>query len=31
VPSFDGRTWRLHSGERAAVVFEWMPGRVRNE
>ena len=25
VPSFDGRTWRLHSGERAAVVFEWMP------
>ena len=25
-PSFDGRTWRLHSGERAAVVFEWMPG-----
>ena len=26
VPSFDGRTWRLHSGERAAVVFEWMPG-----
>ena len=25
VPSFDGTTWRLHSGERAAVVFEWMP------
>ena len=25
VPSFDGTTWRLHSGERAAVVFEWIP------
>ena len=23
VPSFDGRTWRLHSGENADVVYEW--------
>jgi hypothetical protein len=21
VPSFDGKTWRLHSGEKAAVVY----------
>ena len=25
VPSFDGTTWRLHSGEKADVVFEWIP------
>lgn len=23
VPSFDGTTWRLHSGKNADVVFEW--------
>ena len=22
VPSFDGKTWRLHSGKKAKVVFE---------
>jgi len=25
VPSFDGTTWRLHSGENADSVFEWTP------
>jgi hypothetical protein len=25
VPSFDGTTWRLHSGEKADVVYEWPP------
>ncbi len=25
VPSFDGTTWRLHSGEKAEVVYEWTP------
>ena len=25
VPSFDGTTWRLHSGENADIVYEWMP------
>lgn len=25
VPSFDGETWRLHSGKTADVVFEWTP------
>ena len=25
VPSFDGKTWRLHSGEKAEVVYEWTP------
>jgi len=25
VPSFDGTTWRLHSGKDADVVFEWKP------
>jgi hypothetical protein len=25
VPSFDGKTWRLHSGEKADVVYEWTP------
>ena len=26
VPSFDGTTWRLHSGKSADVVYEWKPG-----
>ena len=25
VPSFDGKVWRLHSGEKADVVYEWKP------
>ena len=25
VPSFDGKVWRLHSGESADVVYEWIP------
>ena len=25
VPLFDGATWRLHSGEKADVVYEWAP------
>jgi len=25
VPSFDGKVWRLHSGESADVVYEWTP------
>jgi len=25
VPSFDGETWRLHSGKAAEVVHEWKP------
>ena len=25
VPSFDGTTWRLHSGKNARVVYEWTP------
>ena len=25
VPSFDGTTWRLHSGKDARVVYEWTP------
>ena len=25
VPSFDGTTWRLHSGKDAEVVYEWVP------
>ena len=25
VPSFDGKTWRLHSGEKAEIVLEWTP------
>ena len=25
VPSFDGRTWRLHSGEDAKIIYEWTP------
>jgi hypothetical protein len=23
VPSFDGKTWRLHSGKKATIVYEW--------
>lgn len=26
VPSFDGKTWRLHSGKKAEVVYEYIPG-----
>jgi len=26
VPSFDGTTWRLHSGKKAEIVYEWTPG-----
>ena len=25
VPSFDGRTWRLHAGQDAEIVYEWPP------
>ena len=25
VPSFDGNVWRLHSGKKADVVYEWTP------
>jgi len=25
VPSFDGKTWRLHSGTNADIVYEWTP------
>jgi hypothetical protein len=25
VPSFDGKTWRLHGGEDAKVLYEWTP------
>ena len=25
VPSFDGTTWRLHSGKKAEIVYEWKP------
>jgi len=25
VPSFDGKTWRLHSGKNADIVYEWTP------
>lgn len=25
VPSFDGVTWRLHSGPQADIVYEWTP------
>ncbi len=26
VPSYDGQTWRLHSGKTAEVVYEWKEG-----
>ena len=25
VPSFDGKTWRLHTGKDAHVIYEWTP------
>lgn len=25
VPSYDGKTWRLHSGSKASIVYEWTP------
>ena len=31
VPSFDGTTWRLHSGKNADVVYEWKVMEVKNE
>jgi hypothetical protein len=27
VPSYDGETWRLHSGNNAKIVYEWKPGK----
>ena len=27
VPSFDGKTWRLHAGEKAEVIYEWVPSQ----
>ena len=27
VPSFDGTTWRLHTGKDARVVYEWTPDK----
>jgi len=27
VPSFDGKTWRLHSGKMADVVYTWTPNK----
>jgi hypothetical protein len=30
VPSFDGKTWRLHSGKNAEIVYE-MPVRTKRE
>jgi hypothetical protein len=31
VPSFDGKTWRLHGGERAAILFEISAEKLRGE
>jgi hypothetical protein len=31
VPSFDGRTWRLHSGEDAKIIYEWTPDKEREQ
>jgi len=25
VPSFDGKIWRLHTGKKAVIVYEWTP------
>jgi hypothetical protein len=25
VPSFDGKTWRLHGGKDARILYEWTP------
>jgi hypothetical protein len=28
VPSFDGKTWRLHGGkDDAKILYEWTPGK----
>jgi hypothetical protein len=29
VPSFNGTTWRLHTGKDAHVVYEWKPEEVK--
>ena len=29
IPSFDGKTWRLHSGEKADIVYTWTPKKNR--
>jgi len=31
VPSFDGTTWRLHSGKDAKIIYEWTPEKEREE
>ena len=31
VPSFNGTTWRLHTGKDAHVVYEWTPDKEREE
>jgi hypothetical protein len=31
VPSFDGRTWRLHSGKNAKIIYEWTPEKEREQ
>ena len=31
VPSFDGTMWRLHSGKKADVVYEWIPEKERED
>jgi len=28
VSTFDGKTWRLHSGEKAEIVYEWTPSEI---
>jgi hypothetical protein len=25
--SFDGKTWRLHTGKKAKIVYEWTPDK----
>ena len=30
VPSFDSKTWRLHAGEKAEVVYEWVPTKKKS-
>jgi hypothetical protein len=30
VPSFDGKTWRLHGGKKAEVLYEWTPKEARD-
>jgi hypothetical protein len=29
VPSFDGKTWRLHAGKNAKIVYEAIDGEER--